>query len=115
MIRFFTILLVGILFFSCKEEIPENDLHYDKATLINVMADMYVASEVIKKIDPEQKDSMRDVYRFQIAQIHGVDMHLIEKDLNALSQHPEYYTELHKQLRDSLDWFEKEINAMKYD
>ena len=106
---------VVLLLSSCKKGDGEPKLNHEPEKLKAVMCDMYIAAEAIKKMSEEQQDSMSALLKEQIAVIHGVDMSLIEADLNMLPMYPEYYTEFHKTVRDSLQKLEKQINAMKYD
>jgi len=110
-----SLVLFVLLLSACRETQPEEGLNYSTDMLKSVISDMYIASEAVKKMDPAVQDSMRAVYNREIALIHGVEMEKIQDDLIYLPNHPEFYTEFHKGIRDSLIAFEKEINAMKYD
>lgn len=110
-----SLLMVLIAYVSCNQKQGLEKLNYDKETLRKVMQDLYISSEAIKKIDLNVQDSMASIYKSDIERIHGIDMTLYEKDLKFLIQHPELYTEIHKEVRDSLIQLEAQVNAMKYD
>ncbi len=105
-----------LLFLTACNSSSENKRYtYSKEKLIAVISDMYIASEALKKIDPALKDSMNEIFKDQISKIHQVDFNLVETDLERLTNDPEYYTVLHKSIRDTLVAQEATINAMKYD
>ena len=109
-----TSLICLCVLLSCKEKKIEV-LNYDINKLQVVMEDMYVASEALKKIEPDQKDSFITVFRTQIEAIHNVDLNLIEADITNLEKQPEKYLTIHKEIRDSLIALEARVNKMKYD
>ena len=113
--RYVILLLLCSCVHACKEPKAQDELNYDADKIMTVMGDMYVASEALKKMSPERQDSMKVIFMKQIEEIHAVDMALIESDMYTLTQFPEFYTESHKMVRDSLIALEKRISALKYD
>ena len=98
-----------VIFFlvACGPPPIEETLNYDTVKLMDVMEDLYVAGEVVHKMDPELRDSMDKVMKAQIEIIHGVNMDSVVMDLHTLTQYPNDYTEAHKMVRDSLLEYEK--------
>lgn len=107
--------MIFFVLVGCNQKQDFEKLNYDRETIRKVMQDLYIASEAIKKMDPNVQDSMASIYKSEIERIHDISMALYEKDLNFLIQHPGLYTEIHKEVRDSLIQLEAQVNAMKYD
>lgn len=95
---FLCIVICGALS-ACTDK---NDLHYVEEKLVNVTADLYFASEAIKKLDEVRADSLRMLYRHQIEEIHGVEIDLYESDIEILKLDLKKYLDFHKIVIDSI-------------
>ena len=78
------------------------ELNTDREKLNSVVVDLYYAEAALKDLDISIKDSLSLIYRQQIAEIHSVDMDLIEKDLITLQKDAEVYQNFHQAVEDSV-------------
>lgn len=109
MYRILNIVWISVIIFSmigCKRD-SDKQLHYSDDTIKGVMIDLYIASEAIKNLRTNEKDSLSNLYREQISSIHGVDLELIEEDISMMSQDGKRYQEIHTEVEDSIDRLEK--------
>lgn len=104
-------LVFFVLLSACNNGPNIKDLNYPEETVANVIVDLYVASEAVKDLNPEDKDSLKDVYKAQIAEIHNVDFHLMEEDIALVRSNDAWYTKVHKMVNDSIN--NLEINFQK--
>ena len=97
---------------ACANKTSDN-LNYPIETIQEVMIDLYVASEAIKDINEEVKDSLLEVYKSQIEQIHQVDFVKIETDILAVRTDPVFYSDIHGVINDTINSIEQKYRKIK--
>lgn len=102
---FIVLFLIG--FSSCKKEKERGILTYEEEKIRQVMLDLYVATAAIDRMDEAIADSLRGVYMSQIETIHDVELFTVEEDIMTIKQNPEWYHEIHSEVKDSLHAQEK--------
>jgi hypothetical protein len=101
------ILFLFVFYAACNNGPNPKDLNYPEETVAKVIVDLYVASEAVKDLNPEDKDSLIDVYKVQIAGIHNVDFNLMEDDIALVRSNDAWYTKIHKIVNDSINNMEQ--------
>ncbi len=107
--------LIPIILFSllsCRDTSREKPRHYNDQKLIAVMIDLYAAEAALNDIKEVYSDSLKHLYREQIATIHDVDITMIEEDLEQLQSDLLKYEELHQVVKDSIYAIEKRRSAL---
>jgi hypothetical protein len=112
--RFILSITVLIFFISCKSGEPVDKLNYPLAKVVDVMVDLYIASEAIKDVGEMDKDSLLYVYKSQIEEIHQVNFDQIEEDIEIVRSNPSFYAEVHGIVNDSINSIEKEFQKVAY-
>jgi len=110
-------LVIAVMFISfsvaCKAPPAVYQGQYPKEKFVAVVTDLYYAEAALKNLDEQKYDSLRTLYRAQVAEIHKVDLTVIENDLAALQQQPSLYNEMHSEVIDSLVLMEKNLSVSK--
>jgi len=103
------ILIITLITFfaSCKDKPGADDLHYPIETAQAVLVDLYVASEAIKDVSDNKKDSLLDVYKSQIEQIHNIEFDIIESDIAIIRSNDALYSEVHNVVNDSINFMDQ--------
>ena len=106
------ITLILCSFFCCRDANNEKPRNYENEKLIPVMIDLYTAEAALQDIEEEYSDSLRQLYRQQIAIIHDIDIALVEEDLEELQSDLVKYEAVHKVVKDSIYAIEKRESAV---
>lgn len=89
------------------------DLHYEDHTIAMVVADLYLAGQILEDVPDSIRDSLRLVYREQLETIHQVDMDVMEQDIENIQLNPTKYLLIHKLARDSISAYEARYKLRK--
>lgn len=106
------IMSIFVLLMSCNRGSNPKGLNYPQETVANVIVDLYVASEAVKDLSPEDKDSLIDLYKAQIIEIHNIDFNLMEEDITLVRSNDAWYTKVHKIVNDSINKLEQEYQKL---
>lgn len=112
LVSYVVITLILCSFFCCRDANKEKPRNYENEKLIPVMIDLYTAEAALQDIEEEYSDSLRQLYRQQIAIIHDIDIALVEEDLEELQSDLVKYEAVHKVVKDSIYAIEKRESAV---
>lgn len=92
------IVFLVLLISSCKAKLEEPTI--DKQAFKAILADMHIAEEMVSKFKLADRDSVRDLYFTEIAEIHNIDTSEITRQIELLQSNPDYafllYQDVHK-------------------
>ena len=95
MIRYLLYTLAILVLFSCKEEETwEITMPDDK--IIAVIEDLHIARALVTKYPLEQRDSMIQVLRIEVAAIHKVSPEELDVIIETVQNSPKKYLEMEK-------------------
>jgi len=106
-IRFVAFFFMITSMIACKEKKGPEHLHYDEDKIQAIMIDMYLVSSITKNHEPEMEDSLRNLLRIQLEEIHDVDIDKVEEDLVFIKADEEWYSRIHKVVKDSIEALDK--------
>ncbi len=115
--RLFIFIVAVLSLWACREDRPAQQykFHYDDDKLILVMADLHIGQIFIERHLEEDRDSIRELIRKSIGQIHDVDMDKIDQDISELQTDLDKYQELQNRVEDKLNEIErKQKNKSTY-
>jgi len=98
--------LLLIVCVGCKDE-KLNQIQTDPTLLRAVLIDLYVAEAALQSLPKEKVDSLTQVYRGQIADIHSVDMTVVDDDLALMQKTPGLWKQYQIAIEDSLTLLDK--------
>jgi len=104
------IILFGFLV-ACKEE--QKNITIERSKLVEVIADLHVAEEMIGKFREEDKDSIRNLLLSEISVIHGLDTSLIFSEIKIIQDNPELGLEIYGEAYDLLETHSKTYDKSK--
>jgi len=111
-LKYSFLLMLLIVLIGCKDEAYTSDIPKEK--LLDLILDVTVAAQAIDGHNNHQRDSVREVYRKQIAEIHDMPMVEIERNLLLLqSKNPTYYKELNDTVIVRIENIERKLNGVK--
>lgn len=96
-----SILFAAFTVFACVHKNPEFTI--DKTKMIDIIADLHVAEELISKFRQNEKDSVRIHYLLDISKIYEVDTSDIFKNINIIQSNPELASEIYSEAFTKLD------------
>lgn len=109
------LLLPIILLLVCSCAKTPATITMDSEKLVNVLADLHIAEEMIAKFRAEDKDSVRLLYLKEIRTIHQVDTSILYSDINILQENPELGLEIYTQVYTKLEGFSRDYDPTKKD
>lgn len=83
----------------------------DENVMVNVVADLQLAEEALKKSPQAQKDSLKILYKQQILQIHNIEEDLLEIELLNMKDHPDYFKDFFDKVVERLEVLENKKKA----
>lgn len=103
-----------LLALGCKsEDLNMYNLEIDRTKLIEIMVDLTIAESALANFTGDSRDSVKDVYRLYIQDIHNVNMATVDSTLNALYQIPRLNREIQKEVLDSIKVLEEHAKKFK--
>lgn len=115
----FLLFIAIVAFISCKKE-ASPDLGMSDESLVALIQDMHIANALILKYKKEHKDSVGQILRNQMAEIHNISEEEIDFIMEELQRSPRKYLELEKKavanlkvLKDSLKTIPVQTNLSK--
>lgn len=97
----FLIISVVVLLASCKDE-STIDLEMSDDTLVALIQDLHVANAIVLKYKNEDKDSVGQLLRDEMAKIHNISEERIDYVMEQLQRSPKKYLELEKKAVENL-------------
>lgn len=101
--------LIFTLSFCGKE--PPAPLPFEDEKIVEILVDVHFAEAAMQSLGRVVKDSMKQVYFDQIAQIHQVDRNQIDTLLFQLRNRPLDMKRLYESMMEKIEVQEKEINT----
>lgn len=98
-------IILMVTLFSCNEE--KLSLSMDKEKLVDILADMHVAEEMIGKFREEDKDSVRNLIMNEITEIHQIDTSTIFSEIRLIQNNPELGLEVYGEVYTRLEKYSK--------
>lgn len=108
----FGIVIICILL-SCNPKQQSVSLPIDEKELLDIMVDLTLAQAAVTNYPSNQKDSMRNVYKYQIEKIHRRSMVEIDSILNIIYTDAELNKTLQKKVLDSIKVLEESTKRVK--
>lgn len=94
---------------GCKDE-KLDQIQTDPTVLRAVLIDLYVAEAALQSLPKEKVDSLIQMYRGQIADLHSVDMAVVDADLAIIQKRPGMWKQYQSAIEDSLILLEKRFD-----
>ncbi len=82
-----------------EREIP----NLSKETLIKVIVDLHIAQEMTSKFRESERDSVRQLFYYEIGQIHDLDTARITSELEILQSNPKFAFEVYSEVYSYID------------
>ncbi len=110
-----TLLFIALLIIGCnkKEATPTYPLSIPIEKMTAIMIDLTVAEAGVLNYKLRYRDSVKNVYRYHIEEIHDIEMSVIDSNLSLLYQSPYWNKQVQKAVFDSIKSIEKAIPRTK--
>jgi hypothetical protein len=110
--RTIVVILIVIGLGACSER-KVYPLSIEKDKMVLILSDVYISEQTITKFDVSERDSMFDMFKSQMAEIHGVSAFDIQKNILELQQHPVLFKELNELSYEYMQEKSKELEKSK--
>ncbi|KAA3630020.1 MAG: DUF4296 domain-containing protein [Bacteroidetes bacterium] len=105
------VLILFSVLASCSPKEIEEPLPFSDEKIINILIDVHISEAALQTLGRVVKDSMKEVYMNQVAEIHEIERQQLEELLGELRNRPADLKRLYSGMLEEIEIKENELKA----